>query len=114
MIQGVPSRPGSQRGACEERWAVWERGCGVCVFLGLREVWGGGQGVENVLSCGAGRRLLLTSLPSLFWETRMRRPGSRESSRSAGTSRPLGGVTGSLGVTGFLFRTVMHVLCDCG
>lgn len=44
MIQGVPSRPGSQRGACEERWAVWKRGCGVyvpvCVFLGLREECG--------------------------------------------------------------------------
>ena len=71
---------------------------------------------KNVLSCGAGRRPLLTSLPSLFWETRMWRPGSCESGRSAGTNRPLGGVTSSLGVTGFLFGTVthMHVLCDCG
>lgn len=48
MILGVPSSPGSQGvggdqgGPCEERWAVWKRGCDVCVcvFLGLREECG--------------------------------------------------------------------------
>ena len=45
----------------------------VCVFLGLREAWGGGgvesrEGrVQNSLSCVAGRRQLLSSVPSLFW-----------------------------------------------
>lgn len=49
----------------------------VCVFLGLREEcvgWTAVCGVEsregraqNILSCGAGRRQLLSSLPSLFW-----------------------------------------------
>ena len=39
MILGVPSSPGSQGvggdqgGPCEERWAVWKRGCDVCVCV---------------------------------------------------------------------------------
>lgn len=43
----------------------------------------------------------------------MLRPGRGVSSRCAGNYRTLEGATGSLGMTGFLFRIVMHVLCDC-
>lgn len=76
-------------------------------------VWRAGGRVQNVLSCGAGRRQLLSSVPFLFW-------GNQDAeARELGEQicwdqQTLGERQAASGRRGFLFGMAMRVLCDCG
>lgn len=82
MILGAPSSPGARELVGNRKRMGWGGAVGsvakglwcvsMCVFLGAErcgEAGGraGGKRVQNFLSCRAGKRWLLASLPSLFW-----------------------------------------------
>lgn len=89
----------------------------VCVSGGL-QVWGGERRAgatesQNVLVVELGRG---SSWPlcCLFWGNHNAEAREGCEQQICWTDRALEGRTGSLEMTQFSFRTVRHMLCDCG
>lgn len=107
--------------ACGKRRAVWKRDPGVraCMcFWRLTSVGGGkregrGDRVPQCPGCGAGKTQFLATLLSLLGKPQCcGRGGAGGEQQICWTDSALEGGTGSLEMTQFLLRAVMHTLCD--